>query len=582
MSSLGALLGQSGRLIEAIESLERASAIDSNPTYLTQLGAVYRLAGRLDAAAESFGRILEIEPEFPDARLNLASILMDAGADAHALPLLEEALRLGPDGGRLRAAASRASFNLGHVDRALMHARRAVELSPSVASHHLRLGNSLDARGEKALAIASYRRGVELDGTDQAAHSALIIAMLSSPDFGANHHYVEARAWAERHAAPLRGLLPIPPNDKDPERRLRVGYVSPDFREHAIQQFLVPLLEHHDQSAIEIFLYSSVDRPDVATDWYRRFAGDNFRDIRQTDDVSAAKLVRNDRIDILVDLALHSNGGRLRVFACRPAPVQISWLGYLGTTGLDTIDYRITDGVLDPPDSSLDIYSETCLHLPETLWCYSALDSTLEVNALPALSNHFVTFGCQSAYRKLHPGVLALWARVLGNVPGSRLFLHADEHARERLQLNFAREGIEAHRIEFGERAPRLDYLRRYQRIDIGLDTFPFNGATTTLDAAWMGVPVVTLSGASPLQRAGESIMTNLGLPELVASSEDAFVAKAVALAGDLNRLSELRAGLRRRLATSALGNAPVYARHIETAYRTAWRRYCTPTGTAS
>jgi len=405
---------------------------------------------------------------------------------------------------------------------------------------------------------------------------------LSSPDYGANDHYVEARAWAERHAAPLRGRLPLPSNDKDPERRLRIGYVSPDFREHAIQQFLVPLLEHHDQSAVEIFLYSSVDRPDVATDWYRHFAGNNFRDIRQMDDVSAAKLVRSDRIDILVDLALHSSAGRLRIFACRPAPVQISWLGYVGTPGLDTIDYRITDNVLDPPGGNLGFYSETCLHLPETLWCYSALDSTLEVNALPALSAHRVTFGCQNAYRKLHPGLLALWGRVLGKVPGSRLFLHADEHARERLQLNLAREGVEADRIEFGGRAPRLEYLRRYQRIDIGLDTFPFNGATTTLDAAWMGVPVVTLSGASPLQRAGASIMMNLGLPELVARSEEAFVAEAVALASDLNRLSELRAGLRRRLATSPLGNAPVYARHVEAAYRTAWRRYCSPTVTSS
>jgi predicted O-linked N-acetylglucosamine transferase (SPINDLY family) len=582
LSSLGVLLGESGRLNEAIEALERASALEVNPTYLTQLGVVYRLAGVLDAAAEAFGRILEVEPNFPDARLNLASILMDAGAYAHALPLLDEALRLGPDGARLRAAAARACFNLGQVDGALMHARRAVELAPHVASYRRQLGDLLDAHGEKPSAIASYRRAVELDGSDHIAHSALIVAMLSSPDFTANDHYAEARAWAERHAAPLRGRLPVPPNDKNPERRLRIGYVSPDFREHALQQFLVPLLEHHDQGAVEIFLYSSVDRPDVATDWYRHFAGSTFRDIRQMDDVSAANLVRSDRIDILVDLALHSSAGRLRIFACRPAPVQISWLGYVGTTGLDTIDYRITDNVLDPPDADPALSSETCLRLPETLWCYSALDSTLEVNPLPALSTDHVTFGSQNAYRKLHPGLLATWGRVLAAVPGSRLFLHADEHARERLKRELAREGVAADRIEFGGRVPRLEYLRRYQRIDIGLDTFPFNGATTTLDAAWMGVPVVTLSGASPLQRAGASIMTNLGLPELVATSEDAFVTKAVKLASDLNRLSQLRSSLRGRLTTSPLGNVLVYARHVEAAYRTAWRRYCEATAATS
>jgi len=512
----------------------------------------------------------------------LASILMDAGAYAPALPLLDEALRLGPDGARLRAAAARACFNLGQVDGALMHAQRAAELAPHVASYRRQLADLLDAHGEKASAIASYRRAIELDGSDHTVHSALIVAMLSSPEFTANDHYAEARAWAERHAVPLRRRLPAPSNDRNPERRLRIGYVSPDFREHAIQQFLVPLLEHHDQAAVEIFLYSSVDRPDLATDWYRRFAGNNFRDIRSMDDVSAANLVRSDRIDVLVDLALHSSAGRLRVFACRPAPVQISWLGYVGTTGLDAIDYRITDNVLDPPDANSGLYSETCLRLPDTLWCYAALDSTLAVNPLPALSANHVTFGSQNTSRKLHPGLLALWGRVLGAVPGSRLFLHAEEHARERLQRDLAREGVEPDRIEFGGRVPRLEYLQRYQRIDIGLDTFPFNGATTTLDAAWMGVPVVTLSGALPLQRAGASIMTNLGLPEFIATSEDAFVAKAVALASDLNHLSELRASLRSRLTNSPLGNVPLYARHVEAAYRTAWRRYCEASANSS
>lgn len=354
-----------------------------------------------------------------------------------------------------------------------------------------------------------------------------------------------------------------------------MGYVSPDFRAHAIQQFLVPLLKHHDRSAVEIFLYSSVDRPDVATEWYREFVGDRFRDISRMDDVNAAQLVRSDRIDILVDLALHSSGGRLKVFALRPAPVQISWLGYVGTTGLDTIDYRITDPFLDPPGADLHLYSEQCLHLPETLWCYDALDSTLEVGPLPALGTQRVTFGCQNSYRKLHPGVLALWARVLASVPNSRLFLHAEAHARDGLRKILVGCGVAADRIDFGDRVSRLEYLKRYHRIDIGLDTFPFNGATTTLDAAWMGVPVVTLSGAAALQRAGTSIAMNLGLPELVAHSEEAFVERAVALAGDLNRLSELRAGLRARLMASPLGTASVYTRNVEAAYRSVWRRYC-------
>jgi predicted O-linked N-acetylglucosamine transferase (SPINDLY family) len=237
----------------------------------------------------------------------------------------------------------------------------------------------------------------------------------------------------------------------------------------------------------------------------------------------------------------------------------------------------MTDPFLDPPGSDLHLYSEKCLHLPETLWCYDALDSTLDVGPLPALSTQRLTFGCQNSYRKLHPGVLALWARVLKSVPNSQLFLYADEHARDELRKVLVSCGVTSNRIDFGGRVSRIDYLKRYDRIDIGLDTFPFNGATTTLDAAWMGVPVVTLSGAASLQRAGTSIAMNLGLPELVAGSDEAFVERAVALAGDLNRLSELRGVLRARLAASPLGTLSAYARHVEAAYRSVWRRYCQP-----
>jgi protein O-GlcNAc transferase len=231
----------------------------------------------------------------------------------------------------------------------------------------------------------------------------------------------------------------------------------------------------------------------------------------------AAELVRSDQIDILIDLALHSAGGRLKIFACRPAPVQISWLGYAGTTGLDTIDYRITDPILDPPGADPSVYSERCLHLPETMWCYASLNVELEVGALPALAAGRVTFGCQNSYRKLHAGVFALWSRVLREVDGAGLFLYAEQDAQEGLRQAFAREGIVTDRIEFGGRLSRHEYLRRYQHIDIGLDTFPYSGGTTTLDAAWMGVPTVTLCGDLALQRGGTSIAMNLGLPELVA-----------------------------------------------------------------
>lgn len=575
LASFALLLFETGRAEESLSYLERAVAVELNPEYLTLLGEVYRRIGRLDMAATSFGRILEIDPDYPDARLNLAVTLSQARVYPEAWELLQEALQRGPDGPRLRVALSSLSLTLRRPAPALAHARRAVELAPTIASVHRQLGDALDASGEKTAAIDSYRRAVELNPSDYSAHSDLIVAMLSTPDYDARALFAEARTWAKRHAEPLRTHVRPLTNVKAPERRLRIGYVSPDFRAHAMQQFLVPLLEHHDPATCEIFLYSSVDSPDEQTLWYQSFAGDNFRDILPIDDVQAAEVIRKDGIDILVDLALHSRGGRLRTFACRPAPVQISWLGYAGTTGLDTIDYRITDPFVDPPGADLSVYSEACLHLPETLWCYASLVTDLPITALPALSAGFVTFGSQNTFRKLNDRVLRVWARVLRAVPESRLFLCAEEDERESVRQYFDREGVPAERLEFGSRVSRRAYLERYRSFDIGLDTWPFNGATTTLDSTWMGVPVLSLSGASALQRAGACIAANLDLPDLVAHSEDEFVDKAIALARDLDRLSNLRKGLRARLEASPLGDAPRFARNLEAAYRTAWRRYC-------
>ena len=575
LSSLGVLLCESGRLDEARQNLERATAIEPDPRALTNLGIVHRVQGRLDMAAECFGRVLEVAPHFPDAYLNLGVVLLDAGIYREALALLEQALTVGPDSPRLRSALARVLLQVQRSADSLLHARRAVEMSPNAASAHRQLGHALDACGNRLEAIATYRRVLELNPTDHETHSALIVAMLVEPSFDAHAHFAEARAWSQAHAEPMRQHRRPFTGDRTTERRLRVGYVSPDFRAHAIQQFLVPLLQHHDTRAFEIYLYSSVDRPDDATAWYREFAGGGFRDIRSLDDVDAAELVRRDGIDILVDLALHSAGGRLRLFACRPAPVQITWLGYAGTTGLDAVDYRITDPFVDPLDADLGVYNEASLRLPETMWCYSALNTELSVGPLPARQTGYVTFGSQNAYRKLHPRLFALWARILRAVEGSRLFLHAEEDAHDTLRDAFASEGVPPERLTFGERVSRVEYLSRYNHIDIGLDTFPFNGATTTLDAAWMGVPVVTLRGDVAMQRAGSSIAQNLGLPDLVADSEDGYVAIATALARDLDRLAELRSQLRSRLEGSPLSNAPRFAAHLESAYREAWRRYC-------
>jgi predicted O-linked N-acetylglucosamine transferase (SPINDLY family) len=571
---LSVLLFESQRFEEASRYLERAVAIRPNqPVLLTNLGEAYRRHGNLERAAAAFQRVLAEEPDFPEAHQNLGLTLMDAGATAEALPHLERAAALRPDNVRFQVSLAWVLAKLGRIEESFAHAERAVELDPNHAPAHHHLGNAREERGDRSGAIASYRRAVELDPSDFDAHSNSILVALTDPSFDSARLLAEARGWAKRHAEPLRDRIRPHPNSREPERTLRIGYVSPDFRAHPVRHFLMPLLQHSDRAEFETYLYSSVERPDFATDEYRRLAGDRFRDIRRVDDVAAAELVRRDGIDILVDLALHGAGRRLRIFACKPAPLQFSWLGYAGTTGLDTIDYRITDAYFDPPGTD-GAYTETSLRL-DSFWCYDPLEADLEVAALPAVAAGHVTFGSLNSFRKVHAGVLALWARVLRELPDARLLLLAEAHARAGVLRTLAEAGVSQQRVDFLGRTSRREYLERYHGIDIALDTFPFAGGTTSLDAAYMGVPVVTLSGETALQRAGLCIAMNLGLPELVARTEDEFVANALALAGDTQRLGRLRADLRPRLQGSPLMDAPRFAHNFESACRSAWRRYC-------
>jgi predicted O-linked N-acetylglucosamine transferase (SPINDLY family) len=286
--------------------------------------------------------------------------------------------------------------------------------------------------------------------------------------------------------------------------------------------------------------------------------------------------VRDDGIDVLVDLTLHLTGNRLLVFARQPAPVQVTFAGYPGTTGLSAIGYRLTDPYLDPPGLYDACYSETSIRLPDSFWCYDPQDSDPAVGALPATQNDWLTFGCLNNSCKVTPHTLKLWARVLRSVDHSRLIMLAREgrHRQETLELLEA-EGVSRDRIELVAPRPRAEYLRYYHRIDLGLDTIPYNGHTTSLDSLWMGVPVVTLTGPTVVGRAGLSQLMNVGLPELVASTPEQFVGIAVNLAGNSSRLGGLRATLRERMQSSPLMDAPRFARNLEAAFRETWQRWC-------
>jgi predicted O-linked N-acetylglucosamine transferase (SPINDLY family) len=325
---------------------------------------------------------------------------------------------------------------------------------------------------------------------------------------------------------------------------------------------------------MQIFCYSDVVAEDTITQQFRKLA-DEWRSITGLTNERVAEMVRADQIDILVDLSLHMAHHRLLVFARKPAPVQVSWLGYPGTTGLNTIDYRLTDPFLDPLESTDDCYSEKSVRLPETFWCYDPLNESLIPNGLPALQTNSITFGCLNNFCKINDAVLELWAKTLTAVAQSRLLLLAPPgSARQRVLEKLSHCGIEPDRVEFVNFTERTKYLELYHRIDVGLDTFPYNGHTTTLDSLWMGVPVVTLVGNTAVGRAGLSQLSNLKLTELAADTPESFVQIAAELASDLPRLTNLRTTLRQRMSTSPLMDAPRFARNIESAYRQMWHYF--------
>ena len=363
--------------------------------------------------------------------------------------------------------------------------------------------------------------------------------------------------------------------------------MSQTFWRHVLSHFTAPLFAHHDPENVEIYCYAGDVRPDVDEAYRFREPRIVWRDGVPRDDVALAERIRSDGVDILVDLNLHMAEGRVRAFACRPAPVQITWLGYPGTTGLSAMDYRITDPHIDPPEVlASEPYAERSLALPDAFWCYDPRASELSVSTLPALENGSVTFGCLNGLWKINPGVVGLWAKVLSAIPGSRLVLvgpgaraapdaSGTNSAERRVLELFREQGVSEGRIEFVPRASRREYLSYYQGIDIGLDTLPYNGHTTSLDAFFMGVPVVTLIGDRVVGRAGLCFAENLELPGLVARSPGEFVEIAQKLCANLDALAELRAGLRRRLHDSPLMDAARFARNLEAIYRRVWREWC-------
>jgi predicted O-linked N-acetylglucosamine transferase (SPINDLY family) len=365
---------------------------------------------------------------------------------------------------------------------------------------------------------------------------------------------------------------------RDPERKLRIGYVSPDLCAHVVSRFIAPVLARHDRDAFEVYCYAEVAAPDEITTMLRGYAN-GWRDTVGEPDEHLAEAIRQDGIDILVDLAGHSASNRLLVFARKPAPVQITYLGYAATTGMTAMDYRLTDALADPPGMTEQFHSERLIRLPKCAWCYNKLADGPGVSELPASKAGHVTFCSFNNFAKVNEPLLRLWGRILQSVPGSRLLIKANAldspSTQQRVRDWASGAGIDQNRLDLCGWLSLAEHYARYGQVDIALDTFPYHGTTMTCEALWMGVPVVTLAGGSHLSRVGVSLLTNVGLPELVAESADDYVRIAADLGGDLSRLRGMRATLRKRMEDSPLLDAAGFTKNLEAAYRQAWRQWC-------
>lgn len=606
---LGIANGRLGLFDEAARCSRRAVSIDADFTdaHFGLAQACMHLGQYMEAVA-AYSRVLDRYPDHLAALRNCGFAYYKLGKTGQALALLDRALKLAPGdaeiltnkglamaaAGRIRDAeacyraalesdisCAEASNNLGHLLRRQGRFREAIEAFQHVLSHKpgdvtalVNLGTLLQRCSMHKDAEKLFRRAVRIAPSAPHVRSALL--------FNLNYHAGDPELVYQEHVAYGRKVeqaiarVPTVGTTHNRETAIRVGYVSPDFRTHSVAYFMKPVLEHHDSSVIEAICYSDVKRPDAMTDSLRA-ACSEWRNIFGMSDEDVADLIRKDRVDILVDLSGHTAGNRLGVFARKPAPLQTTYLGYPNTTGLSTMDYRLTDAWADPPGKTEPYHTEELVRLPNGFICYQPPARLPDVASLPAIDREYVTFGSFNNLAKITPEVVSVWARLLREIPASRLILKSrlfqDPWVRNHFHHQFGRLGVEEERISLHEFLPRNEHFLLYGDIDIGLDTFPYNGTTTLCESLWMGVPSITLAGRMHAGCVGSSILHQVGLAGWVTETEDAYIQAAVFWSDNLQALSELRMSLRNRMAESPLCNAQDFVRNLEAAYLAMWRK---------
>ena len=574
-NNLGNVLWSQGKPDEAIACYRRAVELKPDLAQShNNLGNALKEQGKLADAIACYRRALELDADYAEAHNNLGNALKDQDKLDDAVACYRRALALRPDFTQAHNNLGNALKELGNLGEAIACHQRALELDPDYAEAYYNLGNALKARGEPDDAVACYRRALELKPDYALAHDNLLYALQYCAGV-TPAALAEAHAeYDRRHAAPLRGDPPR--RSRDRHAPLRVGFVSPDLGRHPVGYFLVRVLENLDQAQFETVCYSDRLGSDNLTCRLQAVAA-QWRDVPGTSNQRLAEQIRADRIDILFDLAGHTGRNRLLVFARKPAPVQITWIGYEGTTGLAAMDYLLADRYVIP-EGSEQYYRERVLRMPDGYLCYDPPEAAPPAGPLPAGERGHVTFGSFNNPAKITAEVVAVWAEILRRCPAARLALKyrefGDSTVKQRYLELFAARDVAPQRLDLLPASSYAEYLATYQKIDIVLDPFPFSGGTTTCEALWMGVPVVTCPGETFASRHSLSHLSNVGLTETIAGDLNDYVELALSLAGDLPRLAALRAGLRQRMAVSPLCDRKRFASNLAALLRDVWQRH--------
>ena len=564
-----------GRLDAAREFYQRACALwpHAAPS-CRNLGIVLGKLGRLEEAVAWLRQAVALQPDFAEAYQGLGAALHHLARRTEAADAYRNAIRLKPELAGAHSNLGDLLAKEGDLDAAVESYRRAIALRPDFAPAHNNLGSALSELGQLGDAVTSYRHALRLKPDFLDAQSNLLKAINYDPECAATTLLAEHRRWPDVYG-PVSILGPASDHDRNPDRPLRIGYVSPDFRTHAVAYFVEPILAHHDRARVEPYGYAEVPAPDGTTARLQALVA-GWRSTVGLSDAQVAEQVRRDRIDILVDLAGHTSGHRLGVFARKPAPVQVTYLGYPNTTGLETIDYLLTDAVVDPPGGPTWSTEEPYL-LPGVFCCYAPPAESPAVGPLPAARNGFVTFGSLHKLSKLNGAVLDLWCDLLDAVPSAHVLLFRNNLTgtrREEIRRHFLDRGIASDRVTLGHDAGTKGYLSVYHDIDVSLDVFPWCGHTTACESLWMGVPVITLLGDRHAGRMTASVLKVLGLEDWVARSTADYIAIAQRARADTAGLARLRPALRDRMRRAPLCDGRAWTAGLEAVYRTLWRRW--------